>query len=65
MQTLDDKHYVELELMAKKRGITVQQFLRAVIVPEWMDGRAGKLVEGGRRARNRRSRRRLVPMLTA
>ncbi len=65
MQTLDNKHYVQLEILAKKRGITLQQFLRAVVVPEWMDG---KLTEGesksGSTFRRRRMRRRLTPMLT-
>ena len=35
MQTLDNRLFLELEKMARGRGITVQQLLRAVIVPEW------------------------------
>jgi len=66
MQTLDKKHYVELDLIAKQRGITLQQLLRAVVVPEWMNGRDGKgLVESGGRTRFRRSRTRSTPMITA
>ncbi|HZD12436.1 MAG TPA: hypothetical protein VE177_02830 [Candidatus Binatus sp.] len=38
MQTLDDFIYKELEKVAKKRGITIQELIRAVIVPEWMNG---------------------------
>ncbi len=38
MQTLDDFIYKELEKIAKKRGITIQELIRAVIVPEWMNG---------------------------
>ncbi len=38
MQTLDDIIYKELEKLAKKRGITIQELIRAVIVPEWIDG---------------------------
>lgn len=38
MQTLDDLIYRELEKMAKRRGITIQELIRAVIVPEWING---------------------------
>ena len=38
MQTLDDVIYKELEKIAKKRGITIQELIRAVIVPEWING---------------------------
>jgi hypothetical protein len=37
MQTLDDVIYRELEKVAKKRGITIQELIRAVIVPEWIN----------------------------
>ncbi len=36
MQTLDDLIYRDLEKLAKKRGITIQELIRAVIVPEWV-----------------------------
>ena len=44
MQTLDDMIYRELEKIAKRRGITIQELIRAVIVPEWISGLNG--VEG-------------------
>ena len=44
MQTLDDIIYRELEKIAKRRGITIQELIRAVIVPEWINGLNG--VEG-------------------
>ena len=44
MQTLDDLIYRELEKIAKRRGITIQELIRAVIVPEWIHGLNG--VEG-------------------
>jgi hypothetical protein len=44
MQTLDDMIYRELEKIAKRRGITIQELIRAVIVPEWINGLNG--VEG-------------------
>ncbi len=67
MQTLDKKHYVELELIAKRRGIKLQQLVRAVVVPEWMDGRTreGPPQPAGRKSRHKSSRIRLAPMVTA
>jgi hypothetical protein len=44
MQTLDDLIYRELEKIAKRRGITIQELIRAVIVPEWINGLNG--IEG-------------------
>jgi hypothetical protein len=44
MQTLDDVIYRELEKIAKRRGITIQELIRAVIVPEWINELNG--VEG-------------------
>ncbi len=41
MQTLDDIIYRELEKVAKKRGISIQELIRAVIVPEWVAGYNG------------------------
>jgi hypothetical protein len=38
MQTLDDTIYKELEKIAKRRGISIQELIRAVIVPEWVNG---------------------------
>jgi predicted DNA-binding ribbon-helix-helix protein len=45
MQTLDDIIYRELEKTAKRRGITIQELIRAVIVPEWINGRDGNLTK--------------------
>jgi hypothetical protein len=36
MQSLHQGVYEQLERMAKERGITVQELVRAVVVPEWM-----------------------------
>jgi ribbon-helix-helix CopG family protein len=41
MQTLDDTIYKELEKIAKRRGISIQELIRAVIVPEWVTGHNG------------------------
>lgn len=36
MQSLDPQVYAELRRIAKDRGITMQELIRAVIVPDWM-----------------------------
>jgi len=36
MQTLDDEIYRKLEQIAKQRGITVQELIRAIIIPDWL-----------------------------
>lgn len=69
MQTLDSKLYLDLEKVARNRGITVQQLLRAVVVPEWfkqenpeksktIDKRLAKL-------RQRQRAQRLAPRISA
>ena len=37
MQTLNDTMYKDLEKVAKQRGITVQELIRAVILPDWLN----------------------------
>ena len=36
MQTLDSHVHSELKRLAKERGVSVQELVRAVIVPDWM-----------------------------
>ena len=36
MQTVDTEIHSELKNMARSRGVSVQELLRAVIVPDWM-----------------------------
>ncbi len=36
MQSLDPQVYTELTKIARERGITMQELIRAVIVPDWM-----------------------------
>jgi hypothetical protein len=36
MQTLDTGVYKQLKTMAEERGITVQELLRALVVPDWL-----------------------------
>lgn len=36
MQTLEDEIYKQLNEIANKRGISIQELIRAVIIPEWL-----------------------------
>ena len=66
MQSLDPQIYTQLRKLAKERGITMQELIRAVIVPDWMK-RTGESQKGasklGRRAGRRLRRAR--PAITA
>lgn len=39
MQSLDDEIYNKLQEIANSRGITIQELIRAVIIPEWLNKR--------------------------
>jgi predicted DNA-binding ribbon-helix-helix protein len=39
MQTLDDDIFKKLNEIANNRGITIQELIRAVIIPEWLKER--------------------------
>jgi len=54
MQTLDENVYAELKRIAKERGITVQEFLRAVVVADWLRSYNGREREAVPRARVKR-----------
>ena len=36
MQTLDKGVYNELKALARERRVNIQEFLRAVVVPDWL-----------------------------
>jgi hypothetical protein len=38
MQTIGDEMFVELEKIADEKGIRVQTLLRAIVIPEWVQG---------------------------
>ncbi len=69
MQTLDNRLFLELEKIARGRGITVQQLLRAVIVPEWFKNenpeKSREIYGRDSRSRRRHRARRLAPKLVA
>ncbi len=66
MQSLDPQIYAQLRKMAKDRGITMQELIRAVIVPDWMKKASGPQ-KGGARTGQRPTRRlrRARPTITA
>lgn len=36
MQVFSETIYGELELIAKQKGVSIQELLRAVVVPDWL-----------------------------
>jgi hypothetical protein len=58
MQSLDPEIYSQLRRMAKDRGITMQELIRAVIVPDWMrkagDSRSGSSKQSQKASRRMR-----------
>lgn len=36
MQTLDSEVYNKLKAMAKERGVSVQELVRAKVIPDWL-----------------------------
>ena len=42
MQTLDEEIYNRLQEIANERGITIQELIRAVIIPDWLKQREKK-----------------------
>src|SRR6266496_5120721 len=67
MQSLDPQVYGELRKIAKDRGITMQELIRAVIVPDWMSKDESRNAGGSpRRSRTARgTSRRLRAKITA
>jgi len=46
MQSLDGHVYSELKRLARERGISLQELVRAVIIPDWM--RENKKIHKGK-----------------
>jgi hypothetical protein len=36
MQSFEESAYRRLEMIASERGVTLQELMRAVIIPEWL-----------------------------
>ena len=56
MQVLDRGIFLKLKELAKSRGVTVQELIRVLVIPDWMR----KSQEETRRAGDRRRHRRLA-----
>ena len=56
MQVLDRGIFLKLKEMAKSRGVTVQELIRVLVIPDWMR----KSQEETRRTDKRRRHRRLA-----
>ena len=60
MQVLDRAIFTKLKGMAKARGVTVQELIRVLVIPDWMQKSAEEIgkVESSRRRKRARLRRR-------
>jgi len=56
MQVLDRGIFLKLKALAKSRGVTVQELIRVLVIPDWMR----KSQEDVKRFENRRRHRRLA-----
>ena len=56
MQVLDRRIFFKLKDMARNRGVTVQELIRVLVIPDWMR----KSQEENRRTEYRRRHRRLA-----
>ncbi len=56
MQVLDRGIFLKLKDLAKSRGVTVQELIRVLVIPDWMR----KSQEESRRGEDRRRHRRLA-----
>jgi hypothetical protein len=49
VQTLDSHIYSELSLLSKAKGISVQQLIRAIIIPKWINEQGNTEETSGKR----------------
>ena len=55
MQVLDRAVYVRLKDLAIQRGVTVQELIRVLLIPDWLHGAEEKRMKLGSERRHRRS----------
>ena len=51
MQTVEERLYEDLNRLAREKGITIQELLRAIIIPEWIKFQYAPRHGSGRRTR--------------
>ena len=56
MQVLDRSIFTRLKTMAKARGVTVQELIRVLVIPDWMRGREEELRKVASSRRRKRAR---------
>ncbi len=59
MQVLDQGVYQQLQSVATQKGVTVQELIRVIVIPEWLD----RLEEGFEKKELERRHRRVVRKL--
>jgi len=45
MQMIDPLVFAELESVAEVKGISVQELIRAIIIPEWLKMQRNRMIE--------------------
>jgi len=55
MQVLDRAVYLRLKQLAHQRGVTVQELIRVLLIPDWLHGAEEKRLRVELESRHRRS----------
>jgi len=59
MQVLDRAVYLRLKQLAIQRGVTVQELIRVLLIPDWLHGAEGRLKSELERRHRRSTQKRL------
>jgi hypothetical protein len=55
MQVLDRAVYLKLKQLAHQRGVTVQELIRVLLIPDWLHGAEERQLRAELERRHRRS----------
>jgi len=55
MQVLDRAVYLRLKQLAIQRGVTVQELIRVLLIPDWLHGAEERRLKSELESRHRRS----------